>query len=251
MINGLADSVLATFIVFCRIGACLMLVPGFSSLNIPPQVRLFIAIVTSFALAPLLAATIKPLLTDASPPRLALLISTELLIGSVIGLGGRVFFLALQTMATAATNAIGLSTIPGTQAGDVEPAPALVPLIMAAVTTLFFLTDQHWLVLRGLMNSYDVWHPGDKLGGDMALTQVLNRLSEAFVLTLRITSPFIVYSVIVNLAVGLINKLTPAIPVYFISVPMVLAGGFFLLYFTIGESLRVFMMGFMGWLARG
>jgi hypothetical protein len=32
---------------------------------------------------------------------------------------------------------------------------------------------------------------------------------------------------------------------------VVLAGGFFLLYFTIGESLRLFTMGFMGWLARG
>ena len=51
--------------------------------------------------------------------------------------------------------------------------------------------------------------------------------------------------------VGIANKLTPQIPVYFISIPMVLAGGFFLLYFTIGESLRLFMMGFMGWLARG
>ena len=30
MISGLADSVLVTFIVFCRIGACLMLMPGFS-----------------------------------------------------------------------------------------------------------------------------------------------------------------------------------------------------------------------------
>jgi flagellar biosynthesis protein FliR len=249
VISSLADSVLATFIVFCRIGACLMLVPGFSSLNIPPQVRLFIAIVISFALAPLLATTLRPLLADASPPTLALLITTELLIGSVIGLGGRVFFLALQTMASAMTNAIGLSTIPGTQPGDVEPAPALVPLIMAAVTTLFFLTDQHWLVLRGLMNSYEVWHPGDKLGGDMALAQLLNRLSEAFVLTLRITSPFVVYSVIVNLAIGLINKLTPSIPVYFISVPFVMFGGFLLLYLTSDELLTQFMIGVSSWAA--
>ena len=51
--------------------------------------------------------------------------------------------------------------------------------------------------------------------------------------------------------VGIANKLTPQIPVYFISLPVVLAGGFILLYFTIGESLRLFMMGFMGWLARG
>jgi flagellar biosynthetic protein FliR len=249
VIAGLADSVLATFIVFCRIGGCLMLVPGFSSVNIPVQVRLFVAIVTTFALAPILVAVLKPLLANASPLTLALLISSELLIGSVIGLGGRMFFLALQTMATAMASAVGLGSIPGMVVGEVDPAPVLVGLIMAAVTTLFFMMDLHWQILRGLMNSYDVWHPGDRLGGDMALAQLVSRLSEAFVLTLRITSPFIVYSVIVNLAIGLLNKLTPTIPVYFISVPFVLFGGFLLLYLTSDELLTQFMRGVSSWLA--
>jgi flagellar biosynthetic protein FliR len=249
VINGLADNVLATFIVFCRIGGCLMLVPGYSSVNIPPQIRLFVALVTTFALAPILVAILKPLVDNAPPLTLALLIGTELLVGSVIGLGGRVFFLALQTMATVMASAIGLSNIPGTPVGDTDSAPALVPLIMVAVTTLFFMTDLHWQVLRGLMNSYDVWRPGEKLSGEMALNQLESRLSEAFVLTLRITSPFIVYSVIVNLAVGLINKLTPAIPVYFISVPFVLFGGFLLLYLTSDELLTQFMLGLSSWLA--
>jgi flagellar biosynthetic protein FliR len=248
VINGLADSVLAIFIVFCRVGACLMLVPGFTSINIPVQVRLFIAIVTSFALAPLLIATLRPLLVDALPLTLAFLIGSELLIGSVIGIGGRVFFLALQTMATAMASGIGLSSIPGTQVGDVDPAPPLVPLIIAGATTLFFLTDQHWQVLRGLMNSYAIWHPGDRLGGDMALAQLVSPLSEAFALTLRITSPFIVYSVIVNLAIGLINKLTPAIPVYFISLPFVLLGGLLLLYLAGDEMLTQFTLGLSSWL---
>ncbi|KJC38377.1 flagellar biosynthesis protein FliR [Bradyrhizobium sp. LTSP849] len=249
MINGLADNVLATFIVFCRIGGCLMLVPGYSSVNIPPQIRLFVALVTTFALAPILVAILKPLVDNAPPLTLASLIGTELLVGSVIGLGGRVFFLALQTMATVMASAIGLSNIPGTPVGDTDSAPALVPLIMVAVTTLFFMTDLHWQVLRGLMNSYDVWRPGEKLSSEMALNQLESRLSQAFVLTLRITSPFIVYSVIVNLAVGLINKLTPAIPVYFISVPFVLFGGFLLLYLTSDELLTQFMLGLSSWLA--
>jgi flagellar biosynthesis protein FliR len=248
VIEGLADSVLASFVVFCRIGGCLMLVPGYSSVNVPVQVRLFVALVTTFALAPLLVAMLRPLLVDASPLTLGLLISSELLVGSIIGLGGRVFFLALQTMATVMASGIGLSNIPGTQVGDTDPAPALVPLIMAAVTTLFFITDQHWQVLRGLMNSYEVWHPGERLAGDMALTQLLNRLSDAFVLTLRISSPFIVYSVIVNFSLGLINKLTPTIPVYFISVPFVLFGGFLLLYLTSDELLTQFMVGMSSWL---
>ena len=249
MISGLTDNVLATFIVFCRIGACLMLVPGYSSVNVPPQIRLFVALVTTFALTPILVSILKPLVDGASPLTLALLIGTELLVGSVIGLGGRVFFLALQTMLTVMASAIGLSSIPGTPVADTDPAPPVVPLIMAAVTTLFFLTDQHWQVLRGLMNSYDVWRPGEKLTGEMALNQLVSRLADAFVLTLRITSPFIVYSVIVNFSVGLINKLTPAIPVYFVSVPFVLFGGFLLLYLTSDELLTQFMLGLSSWLA--
>src|SRR3954466_7828284 len=153
-ISGLTDSVLVTFIVFCRIGACLMLVPGYSSVNVPAQVRLFVALVTTFALTPILIAVLKPLTDNAAPLTLVLLICSELVVGSVIGLGGRVFFLALQTMATVMASAIGLSNIPGTPVGDTDPAPALVPLIMTSVTTLFFVTDQHWQVLRGLMNSY-------------------------------------------------------------------------------------------------
>lgn len=248
MISGLADNVLATFIVFCRIGSCLMLVPGYSSTNIPPQIRLFVALVTTFALSPILISVLKPLVDDAPPLTLALLIGTELLVGSVIGLGGRVFFLALQTMSTVMASAIGLSNIPGVPIGDNDPTPASVPLIMAAVTTLFFLTDQHWQVLRGLMNSYDVWHPGEKLSGDMALNQLASRLTDAFVLTLRITSPFIVYSIIVNFSVGLINKLTPSIAVYFVSVPFVLIGGLLLLYLISDELLTQFMLGMSSWL---
>ncbi|MCP3385441.1 MULTISPECIES: flagellar biosynthesis protein FliR [unclassified Bradyrhizobium] len=249
MISGLADNVLATFIVFCRIGSCLMLVPGYSSTNVPPQIRLFVALVTTFALSPILVSMLKPLVDDASPLTLALLIGTEILVGSVIGLGGRVFFLALQTMSTVMASSIGLSNIPGVPLGDNDPTPASVPLIMAAVTTLFFLTDQHWQVVRGLMNSYDVWHPGERLSGEMALNQLTSRLTDAFVLTLRITSPFIVYSVIVNFSIGLINKLTPSIAVYFVSVPFVLVGGLLLLYLTSDELLTQFMLGMSSWLA--
>jgi flagellar biosynthetic protein FliR len=57
-----------------------------------------------------------------------------------------------------------------------------------------------------------------------------------------------IYAVIVNLAVGLANKLTPAIPVYFISIPFVMLGGLFLLHLTIAEHILQFMLGVADWL---
>ena len=50
-------------------------------------------------------------------------------------------------------------------------------------------------------------------------------ISESFMVMIRLGSPFIAYAILVNLAIGFINKLTPQIPVYFISLPFVIAGG--------------------------
>jgi flagellar biosynthetic protein FliR len=49
---------------------------------------------------------------------------------------------------------------------------------------------------------------------------------------------------------GILGKLTPQIPVYFISIPFVLAGGGLILAFTASELLQLFMTGFADWLAR-
>jgi flagellar biosynthetic protein FliR len=245
----LPDMVLTTFLVFCRIGGCLMLVPGYSSSNIPMRVRLFIAFAATLMLVPLLLSSVEPLVHDAPLRTLVGLVVSEFMVGAVIGLTGRMFLLALQTVATAAAMSIGLSTMPGTPVDDMEALPSLVPLMMISAAALFFFTDQHWEVLRGLSASYRVWPPADGLDVRNALSQITDRLSEAFTLTLRVCGPFIVYGVVVNFAVGLANKLTPSIPVYFIAMPFVLAGGLFLLYFAVADLLHEFMAGLAAWIA--
>ena len=70
-------------------------------------------------------------------------------------------------------------------------------------------------------------------------------------LCLRIASPFVVYAVIVNFAIGLMNKMTPQIPIYFISMPFVIAGGLVLLGIAVGDFLRVFVEGFRLWVLNG
>ena len=46
---------------------------------------------------------------------------------------------------------IGLGTMPGSPIEDTEPLPAFATLITLTATLLFFLTDQHWEVLRALI----------------------------------------------------------------------------------------------------
>jgi flagellar biosynthetic protein FliR len=132
---------------------------------------------------------------------------------------------------------------------DGEHVPALVPIVTLSATVLFFLTDQHWELLRGLISSYRIWRPAVGITSDNGVAQLVDHLSQGFTLALRIASPFVIYSIIVNLAIGLANKLTPSIPVYFISLPFVLLGGLVLLYLTCREIVLQFSIAFAAWLA--
>ena len=246
-----SDTVLLVFLAFCRIGGCLMLMPGFASSRVPVNVRLFIAIAVTLALSPILLPILQKALPHLVTATMVVLLISETIIGVLIGVMGRVFFLALQFMAAAAAMYIGLGNAAGAPLEDAEPLPAFATLITLTATLLFFLTDQHWEVLRALLQSYAALPVTEPFAIDFSLVKLTDATSNAFILALQISSPFIVYTLIINLMVGIANKLVPQIPIYFISIPIVLAGGFFLLYFMIGEALRVFMMGFMGWLARG
>jgi flagellar biosynthesis protein FliR len=251
-VNWLGPStVLAAFILFCRIGACLMLMPGFSSPRVPVNIRLFLSFAVTAGLVPLLAPDIVKLLKEDAPFDVLRLIVSELLIGGMIGFLGRIFFAALETLGTGIAMLTGLANSLGAPISEDEPLPAMSSLLTFVATTLLFVTDLHWEVLRGIVASYQALPAALEFAPRSGLVQIADSLSRAFFLSLRIASPFIVFSVIVNLAIGLANRLTPQIQVYFIATPFVVAGGLFVLYFSSKELLGLFIAGFAGWLHGG
>ncbi len=251
MIDFTPGTVLAVFVIFCRIGGCLMVMPGFSSDRVPMRIRLFVALAISLALTPLLFDIVRPHVGDGAPATLLVLIVSELLTGLFIGIMGRLFFIALQAVAEMVAQAIGLAGIPGMAIEGDEPAPSVSSLFMMTAVTLMFMTDQHWVLLRGLLDSYVAIAPGGGFAAQWTLIEIADQVTDVFLLALRIASPFLVYSIVVNLAVGLTNKLTPQIPVFFVAMPFVTAGGLMLLYFTVAEFLATFTAAFGVWLARG
>ncbi len=245
------DTVILTFLLFCRIGACLMFMPGFSSSRIPAQARLFLAVATTLALAPLLLPTLGETFAGFSPvPGFRTLVS-EILIGVTIGLMGRIFFLALDFAGTAIASFVGFSNVPGIPLESAEPNPTIAALITLTAVTLFFITDLHWEVLRGLLASYRVLPVADGYSAQFSLIQFTDALTKAFMLAMQISAPFIIYSVAINVLFGIVNKLTPQIAVYFVSLPFVVLGGLFILYFTLGELLTIFTKSFGKWLING
>ena len=244
-------TVIAVFLVFCRIGSCLMLMPGFSSARVPMQVRLFLAAAVTLAIAPLIVAKPWELQGDRGAPALFVAIGAEVTLGLFIGLVGRVFFAALQFAAVAMANFAGVGGLAGTQTVENEPMPAISSLVVTMATVLIFVTDQHLEVIRALVSSYSIIPMGKMADNVVSLQRLERALIESFVLALQISAPFVIYSLAVNMLFGLANKMTPQIPVYFISLPFVIAGGLLLSYWTLHEAIPLFMDAFGTWLKRG
>lgn len=242
---------LGAFLLFCRIGGCLMLAPGFSSSQIPMQIRLFVALGTTMALTPSLLDKIPAAALGAEPVLTLRMIAIETLIGGMIGFLARIFVAALETLSSGAAQMLGFSNPFGVQIEADETMAPLATLISLAAITLMFVVDLHWELLRGLAASYDVIPVGANFDSRFALSHVVDAFGESFRLTLRIASPYVIYALIVNLALALINRLTPQIQIVFVAAPFVVAGALALLYVTLKPTLEAFLIGFGAWLSKG
>lgn len=249
MIDWAVETLLATFVVLCRIGGCLMLVPGFSSPRVPMRFRLFIALALSAAIAPIVAPPGKIVLA-ASELRLALLVVSELVFGVMLGLLCRFIFIALEVMGEVIAMAIGLANNLGAPIDGNEPMPTISALISLCAALLVLVLDLHWEIIRGLVSSYAAMPIGERLQFRVSVGELADAAAFAFAAGLKIAGPFLVFSIMVNFAFGLVNKMIPQIPVYFISMPFLITGGLWLLYALAKPMFQLFVVMLSLWIAK-
>ncbi len=244
------NSLVAGFVVFCRIGACLALAPGFSSSRVLMRFRLLIAIGLTAALAPSVLGQIGSGTIDFRSIPLASLIVCECLIGTAIGMAARLVFACLEMMLTAASMAIGASSSFAPRIDDSENLPEFASIVAFSAATLLFVADLHWEIVRAVLDSYVAMPMGTLAGSKFFLSKIGDTLSLGLSAAFRLASPFIVFGVVSNFAFALINKITPQVALYFVSVPFVLIGGLALLHLLWADISVEFLAFFRGWLER-
>ncbi len=236
----LDDYAVGVILILCRIGTTLMLAPGFSSARVPMRVRLYVAMALAMAMAPMVLDGTTP---KGDGARLLPLVFAECVIGAVIGLVCRIYIAALEFMANGIANYIGMNALAGGVDSD-EPGTSLSTLITLTATLLVLLLDLHLLLIRTVLDSYGTFPLGVMTAPQFGLTMIATSLGAAFTIALQISGPFIVYALLVNVLFGILGKLIPQVPSYFVSLPFLLMGGLFFLYLMLPEMLKIFFSAF-------
>ncbi len=243
MLNILTShDIFALFLIFVRVGAALMLMPGFSEPYIFSRSRLLFALLLSLVLAGPVTPHLPELPVHAG--QLILLIGKEALLGLFIGGATRIMFATLHVAGSTIAVQSGLATAsvfdPTQSSQGTLPGNFLTTVAMV----LLFVTDGHHMLLRGLVESYDHLRAGAGLPiGDMAafITCIVQK---AFNLGIQIAAPLLLVGLLTNLAMGVLNRLMPSFQVFFIALPLQLLLAFATLMLSFAAGLMIFF-GFL------
>lgn len=222
------QAILVPLIVFCRVGACFMVLPGISSERIPVQLRLFVAIAISLAIMPIVYDDVRPVTSGPADGLLSIIV-TESMAGLFLGFIVRIFYLALEFAAIGMANLAGYGSAFSHAIEGNDPSTPYSAFITLPAVVLFFIADLHIAIIRMLQSSYSALKVGSEFATPPDLSLIVSTFGSAFKLTLQLSAAVVVYSIMVNLAFGFLNKMIPQIPSYFVSTPFVVLGGLFIL----------------------
>ncbi|UWQ79363.1 flagellar biosynthetic protein FliR [Leisingera sp. S132] len=210
-------------IVFLRVSAMVSVLPAMGELYVPTRVKLAIAVAFTFVVAPALPPFPEP----DGVMDYARFAVTEAIIGLAIGVGARMFVLALQTAGTMAAQSTSLSQVLG--GIGAEPMPALGAVLMISGVTLAVMMGLHVRIAELLIGSYQMF-PAGQFPVAAGLTEWgVFRVSESFSMAFTLAAPFVVTAVIYNLALGVINRAMPQLMVAMVGAPVITFFGLFIL----------------------
>jgi flagellar biosynthesis protein FliR len=158
----------ATFmLVFARIGAMVMLLPGFGETSIPTRVKLSIALLLTMIILPLHRQAYQVDLNSVAP--LVVLMLHEIVIGIVLGATARVTLSALQVAGSVIAQQLGLGFVTAVDPTQGQQGLLIGNFLTILGLTLLFATDTHHLVIAALNESYRIFSPGEFFSsGDVA-----------------------------------------------------------------------------------
>lgn len=242
MSDVLNAMLIQAFVAFTRIAGCFMLFPGFASVRVPQQVRIVFALVLTITLIPVLPMKPENWSSLGAAP-LARILFVETVIGAVLGLSARFYIFAVGFTVTAASSVIGYNSLVAPSIIESDMEPALGSMMSFAALLVIFAMDFHHDVIRALVDSYAVVPIGASLSFGAIASDLVRVLSDSFLITIRLGSPFLAYALIANLFVALLNKLTPNLQLYFVATPAVLFGGLIVVYFVLPAFLSFVGLG--------
>lgn len=235
-------NIFAFLLVFARLGTAVSFMPGFSATYVPTRLRLSIALALSFVVLPVIAPKLPVM--PRNVPDLAIMVVGEIIVGSFIGLLGRILITTLQTAGTIIALASSMSNALIQDSVAEQQSSTISGFLLTVGAVLIFVLDLHHLMIRAALESYAMFEPGKILPfGDFA-EMLSRRVADSFALGLQLAMPAVVIGLTYTIGLGLLGRLMPQLPVFFFGLPVQISMQLWVLTLTVSGIMLVFTTRF-------
>ncbi len=214
----LVTELFAFLLIFVRVGAGVMLIPGIGESYVSPRIRLPIALLLAFLLTPVLQDKLPPIPT--SPMALMVIMLGEMFVGLFFGFLSRILVSAMHVTGMVMSFQSSLASATMFDVSQASQGSAIGNFLSVTLVVLVFATDLHHLMLQGLVDSYTLFIPGEMLPlGDMA-NSITRLASDVFNVAIKLSSPLIAMGLMLYLGAGVLARLMPNMQVFFVIIPL-------------------------------
>lgn len=210
-----ADGLLALLFVHLRVVSFLLIAPPFNSTSIPMRIRSMIALAVAL---PIFPRYIGQAHVDTTGDMVTAVI-WQIFAGLAMGFIVHILFAAVQ----AAGNLVDMFSM-FAMASMLDPMSNTQSAVFGRIysliaTTLMFATGGHLLLIRGLLQSFDVVPAGSLDLG--ALAKVFTRDLDVLVVSaLQIGGPILAVLFLTDLALGLVSRAVPSLNIFQLAFPV-------------------------------
>lgn len=212
----LVTEIYVFFLVFCRMGSALMLVPGLGELYINPRIRLLLALMVSLIVAPIAAPGFPPM--PQNPLALGMMAIGEIIIGLFLGSVSRLLISAMHVVGQIVALQSGLASATFFDPNISSQGTSLGNLLGLLAAVLVFMLNIHHLALRGMADSYSLFAVGQFPPVEDFANLISTIVSRTFAIGVQLAAPFLVVAFVLYLGAGILGRLMPTLQVFFIIV---------------------------------
>ena len=202
-------------LLLVRPGALIMTATVFGGTYVTPMVKVGLTGVIAILLAPLVDVP-----TTFDPVGIVVLMARELVVGLSLAFAVRLVLAAVEMAGGLIGFQAGFSV-----ASVVDPQSGVRNNVIAALygslaLFIFFVVDGHHSVLRSLAQSYQVLPLGTGGIADTIPVLVTRMLGVIFLVGTRLAAPVVVVLLMLELSLGLMARLAPALNLMVVGFPM-------------------------------
>ena len=220
---GQLESTLAQYFwPFARIGACLMVAPGFGAHFVPPRLRIVLAVALTLLVAPSITPPSGIVLLSISGFIITL---QQVLIGLAAGFALQTVFDSLAMGGQLLANSMGLSFAFNVDPQHGASTPVVGQLYMLLVMLTFLALNGHLALLQALMDGFKTLPVSTDGLSATSMWSLVGWGRYLFEGALAVALPGMTALLIVNLGFGVMSRAAPSLNMFAVGFPITLVFG--------------------------